>query len=84
MDLPTKSYTWKLNVKTASSESCSRGKYYQGNPFRMHGLDWVLRYYPNYKNEGSIELYLILMNFHHRSLVIYALVANPWRMNNNN
>eukprot|EP01084_Bolivina_argentea_P035241 65387_1 len=67
-ELPTSTYTWKLDISKATQRNDSDGKYFQSSYFKMHGFKWNLYFYPNY-NEGTeferVEIILNLLSLPH-------------------
>eukprot|EP01084_Bolivina_argentea_P035243 65390_1 len=61
-ELPTSTYTWKLDIsKAVQRNDVTDGKYFQSPYFKTHGFKWYIHFYPNFKNKEYVQIFVRLL-----------------------
>eukprot|EP01084_Bolivina_argentea_P035242 65388_1 len=61
-ELPTSTYTWKLDISKATQlNHVTQRKYFESPIFKMYGFKWNLCFYPNFKDKEYVQIILCLL-----------------------
>eukprot|EP01084_Bolivina_argentea_P035240 65386_1 len=61
-ELPTSTYTWKLDISKATQRNHSTdGKYFQSTYFKMYGFKWYIHFYRNFKGKEYVQIFIFLL-----------------------
>eukprot|EP01084_Bolivina_argentea_P273058 465047_1 len=60
-ELPTPTYTWKLDITKETKRSGTNGNYYQSPIFKMHNMRWYLKFIPNWQNKQQVQLFVYIL-----------------------
>eukprot|EP01084_Bolivina_argentea_P188656 324699_1 len=72
-DIPTSTYTWKLDTTTTNSVHNQDGKYFESPLFTMVGFKWNIRFTPNWKDKHCVSLAVCLYSLPSRISKIILL-----------
>eukprot|EP01084_Bolivina_argentea_P188653 324694_1 len=73
-DIPTSTYTWKLDTTTARNGIHSKeGKYFESPLFTMVGFKWNIRFFPNWNDKQCAVLFVYLYSLPSRISKIILL-----------